>query len=312
MSGGINEEFEFEMRGGQCFPVSNTLTDELYCELGFHTAVLFAATLNMTGAFGNVSHLSEVDTALIEQDIQRLFPADIKISISAIDHYTANSFLLEMKATVIAEHLGYHGNDADELDTLVANLPALFSKFLDNNLLITSLVEDLDKLPNSENDPLRSAEKISIVDVSLMEIHFQDTHAGGAFAPIFETTDFEKVEIISSYTPPTNHQTALETLSNSVGVFSLVGILGVVIVIVAAVTRTRGSSEENLSSVNSTRPPADVNYDTNMEDVDSTHALFVTPRKMHANDLASSKQLAVHYEDDLDIYKKYMSTKTFL
>lgn len=327
MSGGINEEFEFEMRHGQCFPVTNTLTDELYCQLGFESAIEFAVTMNVTGAFADISLLTERDTALLEQEVAQLFPSEVRAVVAAVDHSTANSFLVEMKLTAIAEKLGYHGSSDDDVEAMMQEVPTLFGKFLDNGLLLSNLMDDLDRVALSENDPLRRAEAISLLSVDLLDIHFQDPNAGGAFALPFAKNDGNSVpvQMISSYTPGSSSQNQLE-LSGTVGVVSVASLLIVVMAVAVVAHRSSPtrSTVETGSALNrvtamlnrspqthSLLPNTSVHDDTDGASSDDVRDVQV-PQKIIPGD--SSKQQAVQYmyEDDLDIYNKYMDKKTFL
>jgi hypothetical protein len=320
MSGGINEEFEFEMRNGQCFPVTNTLTDELYCQLGFESAIEFAVTMNITGAFADVALLTEKDTALLELEVAQLFPSNVKAVVVAVEHSTATSFLVEMKITAIAEQLGYHGSSDDDVEAMMQEVPTMFGKFLDNGLLLSNLMDDLDKVTMSENDPLRRAEAVSLLSVDLLDIHFQDPNAGGAFALPFAQRDGTEtsVEIISSYVPASSSQPGAE-LTGTVSVVSLASLVVLVVAVVAGISRSR--SQESFDTANTSSA---INSITSMLNGKSkTHSLLPNdsihdessnvgdiPRKMATGDC--SQQHAVHYEDDLDIYNKYMDKKTVL
>ena len=323
MSGGINEEFEFEMRDGICYPLTNTITDELYCQLGFESAIEFAATLNITGAFADISLLTERDTALLEHEIAELFPSHVKVVVAAMEHTTASSFLVELKMTAIAEQLGYQGSSDDQVEALMTEIPSLFSKFLENDLLLTNLVNDMDKAGAAATDPLRRAEKISLLDVELLDIHFQDPNAGGAFALPFENNaggNMAAVEIVSSYVPVSDSE-----LSGSVGMVSLVALGALVLVVALVATRTTGLSEEgaSITSMLNTRAQThsllatSSHHGSDLEglggargDAEGSGSSNAMPQMMQEGDL--SKQQAVHYEDDLDIYSKYMDKKTFL
>jgi hypothetical protein len=325
MSGGINEEFEFEMRNGQCFPVTNTLTDELYCQLGFESAIEFAVTMNVTGAFADIGLLTEKDTALLEQEVAQLFPSNVKAIVAAVDHSTANSFRVEMKVTAIAEKLGYHGSSDDDVEAMMQEVPSIFGKFLDNGLLLANLIEDLDKVSLSENDPLRRAETISLLSVDLLDIHFQDPNAGGAFALPSARSDGNPVpvQMISSYTPGTSGQNQLE-FSDTVGVISLTSL--VIIVMAVAVVAARSSSANsietasamnNITSMLNRSPkthsllPNTSVHETDEASSDDTRDVQV-PRKIVPGNTGTQQAVQYMYEDDLDIYHKYMDKKTFL
>mmetsp|Transcript_1473 Transcript_1473/g.2605 ORF Transcript_1473/g.2605 Transcript_1473/m.2605 type:complete len:1291 (+) Transcript_1473:74-3946(+) len=327
MSGGINEEFEFEMRNGQCFPVTNTLTDELYCQLGFESAIEFALTMNVTGAFADIGLLTERDTALLEQQVAQLFPSNVKAVVAAVDHSTANSFRVEMKVTAIAEKLGYHGSNDDDVEAMMQEIPSLFGKFLDNGLLLSNLMDDLDKVAMSENDPLRRAETISLLSVDLLDVHFQDPNAGGAFALPFaqDGGNSAPVQMISSYTPSTSGQNQLE-LSGTVGVVSLASLVIVVMAVAVVATRSSptASNEQTSSAMNSITsmlnrspkthsllPSNSVHDDTGGVSSDDAGEVQV-PRKIVPGDTRKQEAVQYMYEDDLDIYNKYMDKKTFL
>ena len=328
MSGGINEEFEFEMRDGVCFPITNTLTDELYCELGFESAIEFAMTLNVTGEFADIELLTERDTAILEKEIAELFPSNARVVVAAVEHSSPSSFVIELKMTAIAEELGYQGSSDDQVEALMTEIPNMANKFLINDLLLSKVMDNLDGIAKSENDPLRRTEKISLLSVDLLDVHFQDPNAGGAFALPGEKAN--SVEIVSSYISDSSSGDV--ALTESVGVISLLAVISLVVVAALAITRSR-SRVENLPVEQSSgilnnvtslfQSPAKthsllphesqhevVNCDESSDD-DNVAASFVKRhQKIGIGDF--DKQQAVHYEDDLDIYGKYMDKKTLL
>jgi hypothetical protein len=307
------------MRGGQCFPVTNILTDELYCRWGFESAILLAATLNVTGSFADIDMLNERDTSLIEKEIEQLFPVDIKVVVSAVEHSTANSFLVELKAIIIAEQFGYKGNYDEDVDALMTELPTFFNKFLDNGLFATKLIDDLDKMTHSENDPLRYVEKISLINIKFIDIQFQDPHLGVAFAYPLDIIGSKKVEIISSYIPPTKSQSLYNELSGSFDMLSLVAVAGTILLILVVVRNSNVFSQQTLlQSRRIVEPPLRFKHSSlqhNVEGELNGDDVLITERlqeEVLKSEIKVEHRKAIHYKDDLDRYNKYLYKKTFV
>jgi hypothetical protein len=272
-------------------------------------------TLNITGEFSDISLLTERDTELLEQEIAELFPSNVRVVVAAIDHSSPSSFVVELKVTAIAENLGYQGSSDDQVEAMMSEVPNMVNKFLDSGLLVTKLMDNLDKVAQSETDPLRRTEKISLLSVDLLDIHFQNPNAGGAFAIPFVKDD-ASVQIVSSYVP--NTAGGDMAFTESVGVISLLAVISIVVVIAVVATRSGDSSPDGIfSDIRSTMFGSNTHA---LLPAESEHARLDSDnvisggvrshRKIDDSDF--DKQQTVHYEDDLDIYGKYMDKKTML
>jgi hypothetical protein len=158
----------------------------------------------------------------------------------------------------------------------------------------------------SENDSLRRTEKISLLGVDLLDLHFQDPSAGGAFALPFAQREerSEPVEVIASYIPPQSSEQSPMELSGTVGVLSLA-----VLVVVAALAVTRSRSAH--SDTHSLLPNRSV-HSSGVDVEGNDEGASLTPVKMSGDDLDWQSQTVCYQEDDLDIYGKYMAKKSVL
>ena len=299
------------MRQGKCYPLTNTLTDEMYCELGFDTAVEFGLTMNVTGAFGDVGMLSEVDTALLEKEVSQLFPSDLKVTVVSVERSSDSSFVVQLKATAVAEQLGYHGNYDDEIEALMSEIPSLVTRFLGDGSLVSALMFDADEKMLSERDPLRSIESVTLLDAKLLGVHFQNPESGGAFALPMDSSKKTHVEVVTSYVPHDKETGAGQLeMSNTIVVGSVVALAGVVAALV--MVSSRGFSRFSSSDFN-LLPDNSLHLRAEPESNDSLNSDLESCSGKNAHKAsASGAQETVHYEDDLDIYRKYLSAKSVL
>lgn len=314
VSGGINEEFEFIMREGVCFPLTNKLTAQAYCEYGFETAISMNGAFSIEGDFTALSELSEMDSLLLEKELALLMPGQLTVKIESITHEEDSTFNVYFKANIIAESAGYDGSQMDKVDTLMYELEATLAEAFQSGLLKAKLLGDLDAIPNSQEDVLRQATSVKML--GFMEIDrmtYQDKHAG-------VTT--HSGEAGSSWTVPERvyvvaSPASKEPLSETTGIISLAGVLvGALVAVLVATTVIKQRNGETVdfgvasfgASTDHTQLPGDsehaVAQDTQLEEA-SAHPLSglqESARPMIDLSLSSVEvgHKAVYYADDID------------
>ena len=313
VSGGINEEFEFIMREGVCYPLTNKLTADAYCEYGFETAINMNGVFNIAGNFNSLTSLSELDTSLLEKELALLMPGDLSVTINSVTHEEDNSFNVYFKTSIIAESMGYDGTQVDKVETMMYELEATLSSAFETGLLKNKLIFDLNAVANTQDDVLRQATDMKLVGfMEIDSMNYQDKHVGASV----QSGDIggswsvpENIELISS---PVQQK---DQLSETAGIISLAGVVVgclVAVMVATSIVKHRngetvtfglpefGSGMEDHSPLSGDSEHV-VEQDTQIEEA-SAHPLPASSRPLVDLSLSSVEagHKAIHYEDDID------------
>jgi hypothetical protein len=232
ISGGINEEFEFIMREGVCYPLTNKLTAMTYCEYGFETAISMNGAFSIEGDYTALSMISEVDTALLEKELALLMPGELAVKIQSITHEVENTFNVYFKASIIAESVGYDGSQVDKVDTMMYELEATLSEAFESGFLKSKLLSDLDALPNTQDDILRKSTGMKLLGyMEIDSMTYQDRQSGVTSHSGESGSSWSVPEQVYIVASPSHD----EKLSETTGIISLAGVLvGALVAILVA------------------------------------------------------------------------------
>jgi hypothetical protein len=314
MSGGINEEFEFIMREGVCYPLTNKLSALTYCEYGFETAISMNGVFSIEGDFTSLSALSEVDTSLLEKELALLMPGDLTVTIQSVTHDVESTFNVYFKASIIAESVGYDGSQMDKVDTMMYELESTLTEAFESGMLKSKLLRDLDSIPNTEDDVLRHASGIKMLGfMEIASMTYQDKHSGVSSHTGDSGSSWTVPEQVYVVASPVSE----EKMSETTGIISLAGVLvGALVAILVATSVVQRRNGEPLDfglpafgrTEGHAQLPGDsehaVNQDTQLEEA-SVHPLS-NIRESHRPmiDLSISSvevgHKAIHYADDID------------
>jgi hypothetical protein len=316
MSGGINEEFEFIMEFGVCYPLTNKLTAEQYCEYGFETAINMNGMFTMSGNFDSSAMLSELDTSILEKELTLLMPGQLSVTINSVTHEEDNSLRVSFKASIIAESVGYDGSQVDKVETMMYDLESTLGTAFGSGVMKTNIINDLNAAAGPADDILRQVESIKLLgNIEIETMTYQEKHTGvtthtGQIGGSWSVP--ESIDIVSS-----DQQEQLQ-MSETTSIISLIAVVvGAVVAILVATSVVKHRNGETVDFglpsfgdglEEHTQLPVDsehvVERDTQLEE-DSIHVSILPESNRTVIDLSLSNveagHKAIHYADDIDV-----------
>jgi hypothetical protein len=245
-------------------------------------------------------------------------PGQLTVTIQSVTHEVADTFNVYFKASIIAESVGYDGSQVDKVDTMMYELEATLAEAFSNGMMKSRLVNDLDALPNTQDDVLRQSSTIQLLGyMEIDSLTYQEKQTGVTSHSGDSGSSWSVPELITIVTSPGQKK----ELSETAGIISLAGVVvGALVTMFVATTVIKQRNGEavdfslpsfGFSSEGHTQLPGDsehaVTLDTQIqEDVSvSAHPLSDLRRsKRPTIDLSLSSveagHKAVHYADDID------------